>query len=115
MKLQVCVAAFCHRLGTEHEKLGYHLDDHRRLAYDEIKFLLEQICARYGWTPVMEKDKIVGTWIAYLLPDCITRGEGRVHKADFWSQHGAVKLQDKSYKDFGLSPLILKMSSRCRN
>lgn len=60
--LNTCkVLVFSCRLGTEHEKLGYHLDDHRRLDYSEIKFLLEQICLRYGWTPVMEKDKIVGT------------------------------------------------------
>lgn len=48
------------RFGTEHEKLGYNLEDHTRVGYDKIKPLLEGLCARYGWKPVMEGESIIG-------------------------------------------------------
>ena len=48
------------RFGTEHEKLAYNLSDNTRAGYDKIKPLLEGLCERYGWTPVMEGDNIIG-------------------------------------------------------
>ncbi len=30
------------RIGTEHEKLGFNLDDHRRINYDQINQVLTQ-------------------------------------------------------------------------
>jgi glutamate--cysteine ligase len=48
------------RIGTEHEKLGYYLDSTKRLEYSTIKFLLENLCSRFGWSPVMEGEYIIG-------------------------------------------------------
>jgi glutamate--cysteine ligase len=44
------------RIGTEHEKFGFRLSDHRRPAYDGpdgIRALLEGL-TRFGWEPVLE-------------------------------------------------------------
>ncbi|KAL3136333.1 Glutamate--cysteine ligase B, chloroplastic [Trebouxia sp. C0009 RCD-2024] len=48
------------RFGTEHEKLGYNLSDHRRIDYNSIKALLEGLCSRFGWDPIMEGEYIIG-------------------------------------------------------
>jgi len=48
------------RFGTEHEKLGYNLADNTRLGYEKIKVLLEGLCERFGWEPVMEGEYIIG-------------------------------------------------------
>ncbi len=49
------------RIGTEHEKFAFALDDHRRLPYDgdgpTIRKLLDGLAQRYGWTPVQENGK----------------------------------------------------------
>ena len=49
-----------YRFGTEHEKLGYNLSDHKRLDYNSIKALLEGLCSRFGWEPIMEGQYIIG-------------------------------------------------------
>lgn len=49
------------RIGTEHEKFAYRLDDLTRLPYEgptSIKALLEGL-QRFGWQPVSEKGKII--------------------------------------------------------
>ena len=48
------------RFGTEHEKLGYNLADNTRLGYEKIRALLEGLCERFGWEPVMEGEYIIG-------------------------------------------------------
>lgn len=48
------------RFGTEHEKLGYNLSDNRRIDYNSIKALLEGLCNRFGWEPIMEGEYIIG-------------------------------------------------------
>jgi glutamate--cysteine ligase len=48
------------RFGTEHEKLGFNLKDRTRIGYDVIQQLLEGLCTRFGWQPVMEGNKIIG-------------------------------------------------------
>jgi len=48
------------RIGTEHEKLGYNLDDFSRLDYSKIEQLLRGLQKRFGWEPIMEKDNIIG-------------------------------------------------------
>lgn len=48
------------RFGTEHEKLGYNLADNTRLGYEKIRGLLEGLCERFGWEPVMEGEYIIG-------------------------------------------------------
>jgi glutamate--cysteine ligase len=48
------------RFGTEHEKLGYNLADNTRIGYDKIRTLLEGLCDRFGWEPVMEGEYIIG-------------------------------------------------------
>ena len=50
------------RIGTEHEKFGFHKDTLRPLAYDEpggIRALLEGLAARFGWEIVREGDNPV--------------------------------------------------------
>jgi glutamate--cysteine ligase len=50
------------RIGTEHEKFVYSLKDHKPLPYDgpsSIRALLEGM-ERFGWTPVLEGENIIG-------------------------------------------------------
>ncbi|HUA54115.1 MAG TPA: glutamate--cysteine ligase [Candidatus Sulfotelmatobacter sp.] len=54
------------RIGTEHEKFAFSLDDYRRLPYEGprgIRALLEGL-TRFGWEPVLEHD----------LPIALTKG-----------------------------------------
>jgi glutamate--cysteine ligase len=51
------------RLGTEHEKFGFLTDTLQPLPYDgprSVKALLEGLRDRFGWSPVMEQDHIIG-------------------------------------------------------
>ncbi|MFO1175811.1 MAG: glutamate--cysteine ligase [Paracoccaceae bacterium] len=51
------------RIGTEHEKFGYLTDTLAPVPYDgprSIRALLEGLRDRFGWTPVLEQDKIIG-------------------------------------------------------
>lgn len=51
------------RIGTEHEKFGYCKDSLKPLPYDgakSIKGVLEGLRDQFGWTPVLEGDKIIG-------------------------------------------------------
>lgn len=55
------------RIGTEHEKFAYHLDDLKPLEYEGkagIRALLEGL-TKFGWQPVLEN----GNPIALLKPD----------------------------------------------
>ena len=54
-----CLRLLC-RFGTEHEKLGYFVDSHRRIDHEAISKLLHQICTRFSWQPIMEKGNIIG-------------------------------------------------------
>ncbi len=48
------------RVGAEHEKFVFRLDDHKTVPYAPggIKALLDGM-TRYGWTPVMEGDNVI--------------------------------------------------------
>jgi glutamate--cysteine ligase len=49
------------RIGTEHEKFGYRLDDLRPLPYDDprgIRAMLEGL-QRFGWQPVSENGNLI--------------------------------------------------------
>ncbi|MDH3669098.1 MAG: glutamate--cysteine ligase [Paracoccaceae bacterium] len=51
------------RIGTEHEKFGYRLDDHTPLRYDgacSIRAMLEGLSQRFGWEPIREAENIIG-------------------------------------------------------
>ncbi|MEV8467120.1 glutamate--cysteine ligase [Fluviibacterium sp. DFM31] len=51
------------RIGTEHEKFAYCRDTLNPLPYDgerSIKAVLEGLRDRFGWTPVMEGENIIG-------------------------------------------------------
>jgi glutamate--cysteine ligase len=60
------------RIGTEHEKFVFRLDDLRRLPFDgegpTIRRLLEGLAARHGWTPVEENGN----------PIALTQGQASV-------------------------------------
>lgn len=56
-----CKPASAWRIGTEHEKFGYHLDDLRPLEYEGdrgIRAMLEGL-QRFGWQPVMEGGNVI--------------------------------------------------------
>ncbi len=49
------------RIGTEHEKFGFRLDDLRPMTYDGprgIRAMLEGM-TRFGWQPFLENDKLI--------------------------------------------------------
>ncbi|NNE85553.1 MAG: glutamate--cysteine ligase [Alphaproteobacteria bacterium] len=49
------------RIGTEHEKFAYRIDDHSPLSYDSspgIRDLLEGM-QQFGWKPVFEGDNVI--------------------------------------------------------
>ncbi len=49
------------RIGTEHEKFGFHLADHSPLPYEGpsgIRAMLEGM-QKFGWKPIMEGDHII--------------------------------------------------------
>ncbi|WBU55993.1 glutamate--cysteine ligase [Paracoccus sediminicola] len=51
------------RIGTEHEKFGYCKDKRLPLPYEgecSIQSMLNGLRARFGWTPVLEGDNIIG-------------------------------------------------------
>ena len=51
------------RIGTEHEKFGYGLDDHLPLPYEgprSIRTMLEGLRDSYGWTSVEEAGNLIG-------------------------------------------------------
>lgn len=48
------------RIGTEHEKFGYRLEDLRPIEYDQVKVLLDALVERFDWTPIMEGENIIG-------------------------------------------------------
>ncbi|GBD41208.1 Glutamate--cysteine ligase EgtA [bacterium HR39] len=50
------------RIGTEHEKFGFHWDDLRPLAYDEpggVRDLLMGLARGFGWQPVYEGANVI--------------------------------------------------------
>jgi len=58
------------RIGTEHEKFGFHLDSLRSPSYEEkngIRALLEGL-QRFGWEPVREGETLIG----------LTQGKGAI-------------------------------------
>ncbi len=62
-----CKPASDWRIGTEHEKFGFHTADLSPLPYggdNGVRALLEQMIARYGWAPIMEGDDIIALKIA---------------------------------------------------
>ncbi len=51
------------RIGTEHEKLGFHTDDLSPLPYEGdrgVRAMLEELWGRFGWQPIFEGDNIIG-------------------------------------------------------
>jgi len=51
------------RIGTEHEKFGYRLADHKPLPYEgtcSIRAMLEGLRDRFGWSEVTEGGRIIG-------------------------------------------------------
>lgn len=50
------------RIGTEHEKLGFHSDDYSPLPYEGergIKALLQGLQDEFGWRPVLENGNLI--------------------------------------------------------
>jgi glutamate--cysteine ligase len=57
-----CKPAADWRIGTEHEKFGFHRKTHTPLAYQGpsgVRAMLEGLIARFGWLPVMEGEHII--------------------------------------------------------
>jgi glutamate--cysteine ligase len=59
---QGCKPASAWRIGTEHEKFGFHHRDCAPLAYSEpsgVSAVLEGLIRRFGWEPIMEGGNII--------------------------------------------------------
>ncbi|MDH3580982.1 MAG: glutamate--cysteine ligase [Hyphomicrobiales bacterium] len=57
-----CKPADAWRIGTEHEKFGFHVADLTPLSYDGpagVRAMLDELSSRYGYEPVMEGDTVV--------------------------------------------------------
>ena len=49
------------RIGTEHEKFGYQLENLRPMEYDaHVSKLLHALVDRFDWEPIMESGNIIG-------------------------------------------------------
>ncbi len=51
------------RIGTEHEKFGFHTADYTPIPYEGesgVQAMLEGMRSRFGWDPIMEKGNIIG-------------------------------------------------------
>src|SRR6204780_5907833 len=51
------------RIGTEHEKFAFTLEDHRPVPYEGrrgIRALLEGMQHLLGWQPIMEGENVMG-------------------------------------------------------
>ncbi|HQY44378.1 MAG TPA: glutamate--cysteine ligase [Paracoccaceae bacterium] len=51
------------RIGTEHEKFGYLTDTLSPVPYDgarSIRAILQALCDRFGWSPILEQGNIIG-------------------------------------------------------
>jgi glutamate--cysteine ligase len=51
------------RVGTEHEKFGFYLDDFRPVPYEGprgIRRLLEAMEGLLGWHPIMDRENVIG-------------------------------------------------------
>jgi glutamate--cysteine ligase len=48
------------RIGTEHEKFAFYLQDCTRATYEDIEHVLSRLVSRFGWQPMMEGDKMIG-------------------------------------------------------
>ncbi|MEE4241722.1 MAG: glutamate--cysteine ligase [Desulfopila sp.] len=51
-----------HRIGTEHEKFGFHIDDFTPLKYEGnagIRALLKALSTDFGWEPIEEDGNII--------------------------------------------------------
>jgi glutamate--cysteine ligase len=58
-----CKPASAWRVGAEHEKFGFHREDHSTVEYDGpngILALMQGLQDRYGWAPVMEGQTVIG-------------------------------------------------------
>ena len=61
------------RIGTEHEKFGFHTAGFTPVSYDGpsgIGALLHEMCARFGWEPIFEGENVV----ALKDPNCALGG-----------------------------------------
>ena len=57
-----CKAPGDFRLGTEHEKFGFHRKDLSPVAYADIRRLLEGMGAALGWQPIMDGEALIGLY-----------------------------------------------------
>ncbi len=51
------------RIGTEHEKFGFHTEDLTPIPYEGpsgVKAMLEGMQSKFGWAPIMEGENIIG-------------------------------------------------------
>lgn len=61
-----CKPAARHRIGTEHEKIGFYRDTFLPVPYDGItgsggiRLILEEMGRRLGWEPILDGSNIIG-------------------------------------------------------
>ena len=47
------------KIGIEHEKFLFDINDNRRIDYSKIKKMFSEL-GEFGWKPVYEKDNVIG-------------------------------------------------------
>ena len=58
-----CKPAHTHKIGTEHEKIGFYRHDLSPVPYDGatgIRLILEEMGKALGWTPILDGANIIG-------------------------------------------------------
>ena len=48
------------KIGTEHEKFGYLVDDLKPIKYDVIKNIFLELNKKFGWKNIYENDFVIG-------------------------------------------------------
>ena len=78
------------RIGTEHEKFGFCQANQRPLPYSgpcSIKTILEALRDRFGWSPVLEADKLHGLTRNGAHISLVTGGEFKMSGAPLEAIH----------------------------
>ena len=82
-----CKPAEDWRIGTEHEKFGFHTEDNSPIPYEGergVQAMLLGMQERFGWDPVMEGDNIIG------LSDPVSHGNVSLEPGGQFELSGAA-------------------------
>lgn len=96
------------RIGTEHEKLGYNTADNTRIGYDVIQKLLQGLCDRFGWQPVMEGEYIIGAELDGQSVSLEPGGQFELSGAPLETLHmTCAETNNHLYQVWSLGPIVI--------